>query len=485
LYFLWNDGAGAGFRIPGSGVSDNVEIISVKSVLSPESIVVNLGAENYTSRAETVSLWYGAEDGDAPSFMSALMKFLAFDNIAVGAISKEDFEDVMRARSIRADFSFAVPTADFCEEFRLGRPSTLDAVDAFTCVAYSEASPESLFLCNKLDDRFFRLAVDGDAGFKELIAFVETFDNESYYPLRTFSGVENDTLLPLDAPDAPTELAYARSLDPYNDADAARIIEMTRAFFGSSFDFTRKIIEGNGTTVYMYGYGEKVFVINRDGSFEYSATAADSERGGAISVFDALETALAFISSHNERGDERGLAAKQIYLKDVRYSFAEGRRVYGFWFGIKINGYKVYYTDSEPLFVEVTEQHVNYYKLDMIDGVLDGAGSPGESAFAPFDILTEHFAYIYDVLSAKELVAPFEDADDEAVFEKTISMVSGLSYGLLRPDDSPLALTRRAVHAVSADDTLDQNLLPVWVLTVGNIDFCFDIYTGEPEGYME
>jgi hypothetical protein len=484
LYFLWNDGAGAGFRIPGSGVSGNVEVIPVKSVLSPESIIVNFGAENYTSQTETASLWYGAEDGDAPSFMSAFMNFLAYDNIAVGAISKEDFEDVMRARSIRAEFSFAIPTDDFCDEFRLRRTAPLDAVDAFTCVAYSEASPESLFLCDKLNDSFFRLAMDGESDFKELIAFVETFDNESYYPLRTFSGVENDTLLPLNAPAAPAKLSYERSLNPYAAADAARIIKMTRAFFGNSFDFTRKITEGNGTTVYMYGYGEKVFVINRDGSFEYSAAATDSERGGAEALFDALTTALDFISSHSESGDERGLASKQIYLKDVRYSFTDGRRTYGFLFGVKINGYKVYYANSEPLFVEVTGSRVNYYKIDMIDGFLNGADAPAEKAFAPFDILTEHFAYIYDVLSAKELIPSVDGvSDEEAVFEKTASMVSGLSYGLLRPDES--SLVRRALHDVRGDEVFEQNLSPVWVMTVGGIDFCFDIYSGAPAGYME
>jgi hypothetical protein len=473
---LWYDGGDAGFRVPGGGVSGNAEAIPVTDVLTPESIIVNFGAENYTSPEEPALLWYGAEEDGEPSFMGELTKFLASDNIAVGAISKADFLDVMRARSIRADFPFAIPTVDFCAEFDLRRPDQIDAVETFTCVAYSEASPESLFLCNTRGNSFYRLAADGGTGFGELIAFAETLDNASYYPLRTFSGVENDTLLPLDAGDAPEALSYERNPDPDDANDAARIAAMTRSFFGNSFDFTRKITEGNGTTVYMYGYGEKVFVINRDGSFEYSAGAGDSERSGAATMFGALTAALAFIASHDEPGDARFTAPKRIYLKDVQYAFADGRGVHRFLFGVKINGYPVYYTNSEPLIVEVTGRQVNYYKRDMIDGLLaeSGGGESAGSAFAPFDLLTEHFAYIYDALSAMGLAAPVEGAPgEEAVFESVAGVISAISPGLLRlpDDDNP------------ADRNARRSLLPVWTLTAENVDFYFDIHTGTPVGY--
>jgi hypothetical protein len=480
LYFLWSDDPGAAFRVPGAG-DGNADAIPVEAVLRPERITVNFGAENYTVLVETASLWYGAEGSDEPAFMRALARFLASDNIAVGPISEEDFADVMRARSVRADFSFPIPTADFCAEFELQHPAQLDGIDAFTCAAYSEASPESLFLCDKPGGLYYRLAVEGEAGFKELIAFIEAGDHVSHYPLKTFSGVENDTMLPLDADNAPTALPYARNIDPGDAGDAERVTETTRAFFGKRFDFTRKITEGDGTIVYMYGYGEKVLVINRDGSFEYSATETD--RSGATTFFGALTTALAFAVSHEEPG-ERGAAPRQIYLKDARVEFADGRRTYGFSFGIEINGHTVYYAASEPLTVEVTGTQVNYYKRDMIDGF---PGKPDESApegtaYAPFDLLTEHFAYIYRTLSAKELAAPFEGAsDDELMFETAAEMVTGLSSGLLRPADAASYKSRDAQGASSAD----QSLLPVWVLGVGGLDFYFDFYTGEPAGYGE
>jgi hypothetical protein len=453
----------------------------MEAVLYPERITVNFGAENYTVLTETAALWYGVEGSDAPAFMRGLQNFLASDNIAVGAINKEDFLYVMRARSVRADFPFAIPLADFCAAFDLPRPSSLNTVNAFTCAAYSEASPESLFLCDRLGDRYYRLAVEGESGFKALIASIEVSNNASYYPLRTFAGIENDTMLPLDTPGAPPQLPYARSIDPSDADDAERMREMTRAFFGKSFDFTRKITEGNGTIVYMYGYGEKVLVINRDGSFEYSAAGTD--RGGTAGFFDALATALAFVASHGEP-NARAAAPKQIYLKDAHSVFADGQRTYSFSFGLKIDGYTVYYMDSEPLVVEVTGRQAHYYKRDMIDGSLRETDeeAPAEKACAPFDLLTEHFAYIYGTLSAKGLIAPPEGAsDEERMFESVAEMVTDLSSGLLRPSDAISSKSRDARGGSAAD----QNLLPVWMMTVQGLNFYFDLYTGAPVGYGE
>jgi hypothetical protein len=481
LYFLWSDGAGAGFRVPGSD-EERAETIPVEAVLYPERIIVNFGAENYTVPTETDALWYGSAGEDTPAFMRGLRSFLSSDNIAVGAISKDDFLDVMRARSVRADFPFAIPAADFCAAFELPRPAQMGVIDAFTCAAYSEASPESLFLCDEGAGRYYRLAMDGEAGFRELIAFIEARGNASYYPLRTFSGVENDAMLPLEAPGSQTELSYERSIDPSDENDAARMREMTRAFFGKSFDFTRKITEGNGTIVYMYGYGEKVLVINRDGSFEYNA--AESDRGGAAAgFFDALTTALAFAAAHGEP-DARAAAQRQLRLRDARIAFADGQRTYSFHFGLKIDGRSVYYMESEPLVVEVTGRRVRYYKRDMIDGLPleSGASAFAKKAFAPFDLLTSHFTYIYGTLSENGLAAPTDESpDDEHMFESVAEMVTGLSSGLLRPSET-LAYTGRDARGLPAGG---QRLLPVWALTVQGVDFYFDFYTGAPAGYRE
>jgi hypothetical protein len=189
------------------------------------------------------------------------------------------------------------------------------------------------------------------------------------------------------------------------------------------------------------------------------------------------------VASHGESSEQEA-APKQLFLKDVSSSFADGRRTYRFSFDFKINGHTVYYAASEPLIVDVTGQQVSYYKRDMIDGFVGEADgfAPEEAAYAPFDILTEHFAYIYEVLAAKGRVEPFENAsDDELMFETVAGMVTDLSSGLLRPADETSYRGRDAQGAPAAG----QNLLPVWTLSAQGVDFYFDLYTGASVGYRE
>ncbi|MDR3296591.1 MAG: hypothetical protein LBT26_12340 [Clostridiales Family XIII bacterium] len=509
LYFLWADPFGGNFRFPGAAAEERLPIL-VKEALNPDRITVSFGSENYTV-LPAAGLWYGAPPENRLNFVGEMARFLAADGMVAGAVSKADFTEVMRARSIQVDFLFAMPLSDFCTEYDLRRPVQIDSIEAFTCIAYSEASPDSLFLCDKQEDRYYRLAAGPavDDGFKALIAQVESQGYASFYPLRTYSGVENEVMIPLDMESAMLAVPYKSNIDTSDPEEAARITDMAKGFFGRSFDFTRKITEGNGVTVYMYGYGEKVLTINRDGSMEYSVAGGDT---GTATYFEALELALGFIADHGGLAEPE-MAARQIYLKDAEVR-PEGRNVYRFSFGIKSGGYEVYYIGSEPFVVEVSGRRVTYYGRDMIDCSPAGAGSAWtKQACAPFDLLTEQFSYMYGVLSEADGTAPGTGAEaaggpvsgagagkpaaeagtsgagigmpaaetPEAVFDAVTGKVSNVSSGLLRP--APEAAALDGAPGTGADAGARGGLLPVWILTVEGIDFYFDLYTGERLGY--
>ncbi|MDR1572312.1 MAG: hypothetical protein LBS32_07290 [Clostridiales Family XIII bacterium] len=491
LYFLWNDGGG--FRLPVPGAVE-IETILLKDVLNPDRLTVSFGEENYTELSSPTPLWGGGgqarTDGDGdgegaqgdPSFLDAFRVFSGSADIMVGAISESDFRDVMRARSIQAEFTFAIPLSGFCGEYGLERPPQLDVIDAFTCIAYSEASPNSVFICNKLDDRYYRLAIDGEAArFKELIAYIEARSDASFYPLRAYSGVENDVMVPLDMRSGLSETPYRSDMDG-SLAGGDAITDMAKGFFGESFDFTRKITEGNGNTVYMYGYGEKVLIIHRDGSLEYrAAETGDGGSSGSAGYFEALTLALDFIARHGEL-ESPGGAAKQIYLKSVGYA-DEGRRAYRFSFGVRIDGYAVHYVGSQPFVVEVAGGRVTYYARDMIDCMPEAGLAGGtERSYAPFDLLAENFQGIYLVLADRDAdggpaAGPQAALSDEAMFDSVVERVSKVSVGLLRP--APPG----AGGAGAAAGPRSGELLPVWVLTIDGMDFYFGLYSGEGAGH--
>jgi hypothetical protein len=477
LYFSWEKNSGRGFQFPGAEDGES-RTIPIREVLHPNKITVSFGAENYTVLAAAQpGVWYAVAPNTAPGFMDILHGALLHygDTIAVSDVSERDFKDVTRARSIQVDFPFPMPFSEFCTEFDLKYNLSADSIGTFTCIAYSESSPNSLFIGNKQESRYHRLALDADQlYFKDLISSIETKRYASFYPLRTFSGVENEVMIPLDMETTMRALPYEHDPDVGNPQEAERIAEMAKQFFGTRFDFTRKITEGNGTTVYMYGYGEKVLAINPDGRFQYNE--AESDTGGTATFFGALRLALDFISRHSD-GDARNVTPGEIYLKKVSYN-PEGKRSYRFSFGIKAGEYEIHYEGAEPLVVNVTGQQVTYFVRDMIDcDTKPDNEERARQSYPPFDLLAENFQSVYETLLREAVMEVPKEAEqasagpmDEVVFEAIAERVRNVSVGLLRQAES---------------GEYSKWLLPVWVFTIEDIDFYFDFYGSELIGYTK
>jgi hypothetical protein len=522
LYFLWSDSRVGDFSLAGLG-SSRAEPILAKSVLNPDKITVSFGAENYTVISSGAGDWDSSSPGASvdTGIIQELQAFSLSGVILTSAISKQDFVDVMRARSIMADFPFAMPFTEFCSQYGLRGLTRTELIESFTGVAYSEASPNSVFFFNKREERYYRLAADdADADFEALISGIERRGNASFYPLRMYSGIENEVMIPLDMQISMTPIPYWGAVSGMEADEGDEGAAMAQKLFGSSFDFTRKITEGNGTTVYMYGYGERVLVLNQDGSFEYSASGRDSN--GVPSFFEALDIALDFISQHGAL-EACGMTPDRLYLSKVEAD-SDGGRGYRFSFGFSTGGYAVHYLNDEALVVGTLGDQATYFKQNLID-CQDVSGYPGDApeqeALRPFDLLTENFAAIFDVLDGLQIALEPEDAEaggeaalimsKEMTFEAVVRGVSDVSAGYLRRGPGfaldPVAYSAQDGGAVgqqpgagaevgagtggqaSGTDMLQESyqlpdaLLPVWVFTVMGVDFYFDMYGGDMVGH--
>ncbi|MDR1136524.1 MAG: hypothetical protein LBL49_10205 [Clostridiales Family XIII bacterium] len=501
LHFLWNDNPVGDFSIPVLG-GERVEPILIKTVMNPDKITVSFGGENYTVIAPSAGDWdsSAAGQGATRGIIQRLQEFSLSGMIMPSGISKSDFNDVIRARSIRADFPFAIPFSEFCTEYNLRGLARIDLIESFTGVAYSEASPNSVFFFNMQEDKYYRLAAnEADTDFDALITDIERRDKASFYPLRMYSGVENEVMIPLDMQIAMAQIPYSNNADAVSSDEDDETTGMAKKLFGSSFDFTRKIIEGNGTMVYMYGYGEMVLVVNRDGSFEYSASGRDSN--GTVSFFEALNIALDFISRHGAL-EAHGQTPERMYLKSVEFN--PDRKGYRFAFGFKIDDYAVHYLNDEALIVETSGSQAIYFKWDLIEyqaagAYTAGAGDEAErEALRPFDLLAENFVSLFGVLREHIIVNESENPDEEenfnslvsteVMFETVVQGVSDVSAGYLRREtgnaNEIIGLSRGAVNIHEEDSTGQiEKLLPVWIFTIMGVDFYFDLYEGDLVGY--
>lgn len=465
LYFFWGNVSFDKIGIPEEVIG--LEIPLSKEVIQPSKIMVSFGAGNYTVvPLGNTDVW----DNDTPEKDSIVEEFNRFgqtENILVKEITNSQYSEIMKFRSIQAEFSYYIPFTDFCEKYQIRKQQSYDVIENISSIGYSEGSSESIFIYDGKNKKYYWLVADSDhTDFIGLIASIESKGYNPYYPLSVYLGVGNDTLIPLDIE---TNLRnFSIRQDSYVHQHE-KINEMAERFFGESFDFIRKITEDNGKTIYMYGYGQKVLIVNTDGSFEYKEELL-IENSSEIKFFDALDTALQFVAAHGSWQSLDGAKMKP-YLKNVLID-PNKKKSYQFTFGMKTNGTPLFYERGESIVVEVTLGQVTYYRRNMIDfdqEEIDAIESMSSNdTYSPINMIAQNCEYIYDILLEKGQES-FE-TDKNQIFNKVSSLITNMQIGYVKPADS---------------FTTNNKVKPVWVVTLDKVNIYLDLYSAEPIGYSQ
>lgn len=464
LYFFWGNISDDAFKASSERITG--EVPKIAKVLKPEQIFVNFGSGNYTV-VPPDDIWYN-DIGDG-SFVEKLSRFGPSENILVEEITYAQYQQVMQIKSIWAEFNYDIPMTDFCLNFNMKKPQSYDAIETVTAIGYSAVEEgKSLFIYDGKNQKYYRLVADTkDDGvsvgeeFSTLIDSVKAESNSFYYPISSYLGVENNTLVPLSVESSLRSFPYRQEIYSYQ---TEKISALAEQFFGGNFDFVRKITEESGNVIYMYGYGQNVLIVNTDGSIEYK----EEQMGGRMeqSFTGALETAVNFVASHGSQEAREGTGAP-LYLKEAVPLSGKGKG-FRFIFGMEVNGNRLYYEDGNPIIVEVIYGQVTYYKRHIINFDLEEINTVEtasvDDAFSSVNLIAQNYRYIYDILlQSGEII---EAADPGAMFEDVASLVNNMQIGYLRQADREITEIR-----------------PVWVVTVIDTDVYFDLYTAEPLGY--
>jgi hypothetical protein len=338
LYFFWGNISFGELRPSSSEAGE--ELPETVDLVRPEQITINFGGDTYTV-LPAGDIW--RNDTEKDSFVEALGRFGPAENVRVEEITEKQYSQVMKLESIRAEFNYDIPLADFCELFDMQKPQSYDVIETVTSIGYSTAEGgNSLFICDGKNDRHFRLVAGSgesgngnNAGFPALIASAAAEEYNIYYPAGSYLGVENDNLIPFSVRTSLKGFPYRKEI---SSDQTEKINAVAEQFFGRNFDFVRKITEENGTIIYMYGYGQIVLIVNTDGSIEYKEGLTDNVKGQSFS--EALETAVNFVANHGSWGapEKTGMTP---YLKDVLPD-PQNKDVRRFVFGMEINGNRLY-----------------------------------------------------------------------------------------------------------------------------------------------
>ena len=465
LYFFWGNISFDNWRQPSIPAVSEVQF-DTSDLIRPEQIVIYSGVDDYTVITQGAGdIWNSKTEDSGDSIVKEIDRFGQAENIYAEEITGDQFQEVMKFRSLLVKFGYDIPISDFYKNFGMEEKQSYSIIDTVTQIGYSTASDakNSLLIYDGKNKKYYRLVADAnDAKFGALIDNIESQGYNTYYPVKTFMEVNNNTLIPLNISTNLREFPFLQNVYSYQ---TEKINSLAEEFFGGNFDFVRKITEDKGTVIYMYGYGQTVLIVNTDGSMEYK----EEENGGnsGQSFLGALNTAVQFIAEHGSWGAMDGERLTPYLLKvKPDPNDTDG---YQFTFGTELNGAPVFYQEGDPIVIHVTKGQVTYYKRNFIDidqkELNNSMTEDPKDTFDSRNLIAQNYQYIYDILYQAGAVS--EPGNEDAMFNNVASLISNMQIGYLRPAEEKAA-----------------ELQPVWDVTFNNnIEIYFDLYTAEPLSY--
>src|SRR5665647_52124 len=443
LYFFWGDISLEDFKLPDS--QENDQTMDVKDLIVPSQMIISLGEDSYKLAAK--DKWSEMAQG--------LDEFMQSDTLIVEEITKEQYETVMKISSIRAKFNYQLSLSEFCSVYGIKTTPSFNNIGTVSELGYGTISKESLLIYDSKKQKYYRIIITNEAKrLEHLLASLIEEDSPVYYTIGKYLGgeVTNRIFIPITLQTNLHDFEYNRETFSKQNETVSTIAQ---SYFGKTFDFIRKIEEGNGTVIYMYGYGQKVLIVNTNGVIEYKeeSTGTNSEVG----YLESLKTALNFIGAHGAFKGSNG-SEYVPYLKNVGINL-NGKRGYRFTFGLEVNGHRIYYQDRDPIIVEITENQVTYFNRDLSEYnnvMVEEKKDEYKEAYSAINMLAENYSYFKNEMG---MTGTFEE-----IANRITSVESG--YAVVRKEDQTKGTAKAA-----------------WIVGFDGMEAYFDLYTTSPLGY--
>lgn len=448
-------------------------VVSYDHELAPE-LVISM-PENDTQK-ENTAVTENDQDQTLSSkntiyntILAAVEHYLTGTDLIVEKIEKTQYDEVMSYRSLTAVFDYDIPFREYLLINDLTVAGGIDQIKNITKIGFSSASSENMFIYDDSVDAYYRI-VNNDKAVSEYMSAaiidisesIEQEGNATYYSIQSLAGTQNNNLMPLYLDSSLGEVAIREA---FNISRASSVSRMEQLFFPNGLDFVRKITENKGSLLYMYGYSEKVLMLDENGSISYKEeleTKAYSE----VSFTAALETAIEYITSH---GGWRTLYSDSMrpYIADckVKTDPSQGYRSYDFTVGMMFEGTPVNYASGDMIRVCVYGDQITSYYRDIIIPehsesievwtAKDAINIVTDEHVAICEILEEHSKAQGDAEQAQKYAG-------ENKFEEMMQNTDSIRLNYLRDSSG---------HPSS--------LIPVWALEIDGCSFWCDPVEGD------
>jgi len=236
------------------------------------------------------------------------------------------------------------------------------------------------------------------------------------------------------------------------EVEDSRLLSYANRILGKSF--IRKVVDHNGSIIYMTGYGEKALKIDNNGFFEY--TEKYNENTEKLTFEDGLNKSINGISTVND-------PPTNIFLSDY-YSYEKnGRQIDRYEFDYSYGGYDIVLDakGNGAFVVEFNGSQLVYIKRQYKSFVNSiGVSNIWESALSFNQIINENYDAIINDYLADEEITDFLSRD--TYIYEILQNIEGLELK----------------YYLVSNNNYD-NLIPVWQLKIGERIYYINIYDGE------
>lgn len=343
--------------------NSDIEFNSTKlsAYISPQSYLVSFGGISYT-RVYDVTLQERIWSEIRPVVLNSFEKY-----DSVESISRESYIEAFSDESMLLRMPVELTVKEFYSLFSSDTvDESISEINLYEVLLNAKDS-KSIYIYDKINDQYYWIKNDTQIhDISVLVKIVKQLPYVEYRKISTRFSLEstvdenydqkNYELIPFQYSYVVPKVRFTNEIEFVNGEPIGDVQKISASVFGNRMDFVKRLKDANGSTILMYGYGDKVLTLSPNGEVLYHKRF-DASSSSNLSFKEAFSIAAGKIENF-------GIYPSGIYLAD--YEIEIGTDItHVFNFNYKINNYSLAKSTPalHPIRVEVKgNQVVNVFK---------------------------------------------------------------------------------------------------------------------------
>jgi len=265
----------------------------------------------------------------------------------LGTSDKDSWNEQLKRKSMRVDYPFDIPLKDLLELYNYNVETDSEEIH-ISSVLFLLNRKDVIYIYDKQAEKYYSLSgSEPTEWIDSLYAEIDEkkLEKDTYKPLearyallqtglREYNLQEENLLL--------TPMASEIDFPKYNivkgELSSVKLEEYANTVFDNDLSFVKKSVYSDNETIFIYGYGEKVFKVSGDGSLEYTVKVNENAPKKAIEFKDGLEKSLTQL---NKMGDPSGT----LYMSGYKQIETTNAVETVYYFNYAKDGIPFYYSD--------------------------------------------------------------------------------------------------------------------------------------------